>query len=375
MNRKMISSGLALLLVSAMCLTTARIALAGGNGHHGPTVCEKTADIMIRACRNDTRDDYLTTIANCKNIGAAEERAECVADARDTRWEDFEFCGEVREARLDACEILGENRYDPDPLTDPSNMFVDPDDVGSMYAANPYVSVVTGHTFVLGEDEDRVIVHVTDDKREILGVECRIVVDIVVETEEDNGEVEYIPVEVTQDWFAQSDIGDVFYCGEIAKNFEDGILRDLDGSFEAGLDFAKSGFLVKAFPMVGDAHRQEYSLGEAEDMIQYLSTNAAPSEEEGGDNENFPCSPDLCLQTQDTAAIDPEGSELKYYLPGIGFVLATKIEDGEFTGEREELLCVGDSLDVLVDDAACDVGDGEALIEALCELEPGAFCE
>ncbi len=224
------------------------------------------------------------------------------------------------------------------------------------------------------EEEETVVVHVTGDSREIQGVLCRVVVDIVFETAEEEGEFEYEVVEYTDDWFAQDVIGDVYYCGEVSRNFEDGILRDLDGSFEAGLEFAKAGTLVQAFPAAGNAHRQEYSLGEAEDIIQYVSLAAAPSDDEGGDNPSFPCRPDSCLQTLEHSPLEPDGSEFKYYLPGTGFVLAVAMEDEEFTGEREELMCVGDSLDIL-EDPACEIGDPEGLMEELCKLAPDVFCE
>ena len=55
------------------------------------------------------------------------------------------------------------------------------------------------------------------------------------------------PIEV-DDWFAQDAQTNVYYCGELARNFEDGVLRDLDGSFEAGLDYAQGGALTLAFP-------------------------------------------------------------------------------------------------------------------------------
>jgi len=258
------------------------------------------------------------------------------------------------------------------------NEFIDPDNVPDIYPANPYVSVAAGHTYVLraGEDgEETVVVHVTEDTREILGVLCRVVVDIVVETEVDDetGEVEYEAVEVTDDWFAQTVSGDVVYCGEVSRNYEDSVLRDLDGSFEAGIDFAKSGYLVLQAPVSGFTHRQEFSLGEAEDIIQYVDLNTAPSEEEGGNNPKFSCGSNGCVQTYEFAPIDPESTEFKYYVPHIGFVLAVAMEDGEITGEREELICIGDSLDVL-DDPACEIAQPEQLLEVLCELSPGAFC-
>lgn len=333
------------------------------------SACEKTADTMYKACRHDVRDDYLTTLANCANVSARDERMECYSEAADVRREEAEYCGDVEDAREDACEILGEDRYDPDPLLDPGIEFVHPDEVPNPYAANPYVSVVAGHTYVLkaGEEgEEIVIVHVTDEVREILEVPCRVVVDIVVE-EEDG---EYDAVEVTDDWFAQDTEGNVYYCGEIARNFEDGILRDLDGSFEAGIDFAKGGIIVQAFPILGAAHRQEFALGEAEDIIQYLDDAAVPDEE----NPRFACAPGGCLKTFDFTPIEPESTEFKYYKYGIGFVLAEAMEDGEITGEREELVCVGDSLDILEEDQ-CGIENPEALLDELCKLSPDVYCD
>lgn len=363
-----------------LCFTSTSLAASGKHWSRS-SACEKTAGTMYLACHSDVKDDYLTTSANCMNISDWGERLECYEEAMGVRGEERRYCRDVKEARKDACELLGENRYDPDPLLDPAIEFVQPDDVGDVYDVNPYVSVEAGHTFVLngvvdGEVEEIVVVHVTEETREILGVDCRVVVDIVVEeSEEDPGVFEYEAIEVTDDWFAQDTAGDVYYCGEVARNYEDGVLRDLDGSFEAGIEFAKAGVIARAFPVVGETHRQEYSLGEAEDIIQYLDTATAPSAEEGGDNLAFPCSPDLCLQTFDFAPVEPESTEYKYYIPGIGFVLAVGMEDGELTGEREELTCIGDSLDVLSDDPACGIGDPDALLEELCKLSPDAFCE
>lgn len=362
--------------VALAALLPATSALSWGGYDY--SACKLTAKTMLRACRYDVRDDYYETLANCQNLSGWADRWACFGDAHTTKVEDGEYCGDVREARIEACDVLDEDRYDTDPLL--ANTFIHPDQVPGEYLVNPYISVVAGHTYVLhaGEEgEEIVIVHVTEDTREILGVECRVVVDIVVEESIEEGEVEYEVVEVTDDWFAQTETGDVVYCGEIARNYEDGVLRDLDGSFEAGIDFAKSGYLTLFTPVLGLAHRQEYSLGEAEDIIQYVGFDTAPSEEEGGNNSNpdFSCGTNKCLRTFDFAPIEPESTEYKYYLPGIGFVLAVALEDGEITGEREELVCLGDSLDVLSDDPDCDIADVELLLEELCKLSPDAFCE
>ena len=372
MCRKIIA-GQIILVAGAMI----SIAISPAFGASGQTGCKRATVQMFRACQFDIRDNLHETIANCTNIGDASERDACRATARADFAEERGECRDVRSARRDACEALGEDRYDADPLADSSVVFIGPDDVPGVYAPNPYVTIEAGHTYVLrsgADGEEVVVVHVTEDTRDILDVPCRVVKDVVVEVSDDNGGVEYEAVESTDDWFAQDTDGNVYYCGEVARNFEDGILRDLDGSFEAGIDFAKGGLLIGALPTVGVVHRQEFALGEAEDIVKYVSLAAAPAPAEGGDNPAFPCSPGQCLQTLEWAPLDPASAEYKYYLPGTGFVLAVGMEDGELTGEREELVCVGGSLDVL-DDPACGIADPAALREALCSLAPDAFCD
>jgi hypothetical protein len=204
-------------------------------------------------------------------------------------------------------------------------------------------------------------------------------VDIVVLAEDDGaGGVDYEAVEVTDDFYAQAKVtNDVYYCGEVARNYEDGQLVNLDGSFEAGRDFAKAGILIKANPWAGHAHRQEWLLGEAEDVIQYVGVNESPAPEEGGDNPNdaFSCSMNGgCVKTEEFIPPDPESGEYKYFLAGTGFVLGVGLENGEITGERDELVCIGDSHDIL-DDPSCGIGDVDKLREELCRLSPDAFCE
>ena len=307
--------------------------------------------------------------AQCLSIAAAEERTECQKEAKEERNGALEECSDQKEARLDACELLAEHRYQ-DPLEDPTIIFIDPVDIGFSEENNPYVILQAGHTHVLEADDEIIIVHATDEVREIQGVLCRVVVDIAVEEEFDEEDmvIGYTAIEVTDDWFAQDDQRNVYYCGEVAQNFEDGVLRDLDGSFESGRDLAKGGVLTLAMPAEGDVHRTEYALGEAEDIVEYLAMGATPTEDEGGDNASFPCAGG-CLKTFDFSPLEPESTEYKYYLPGVGFVLAISLEDGEIEEDgREELVCIGDSLAILVDDSDCGIENPEELLEELCEL-------
>ena len=361
----------------SMVLTTTFMALsypglASGGGDDRATGCERAATNMFRSCRSEVIEEYYATNAKCINFADFTTRRECRQAAWATRVEDRLGCWVQRRARRNACRILGEDRYDPEGLLDAANFIEDPDD------ANPYFSLQPGHTYVAraGEDfEETIVVTVTDEVREILGVNCRIVVDIVLVQED--GEFE--AVEVTDDFYALAVNGDVHYCGEVSRNFEDGALNNLDGSFEAGLDLAKSGILIKAMPVAGDAHRQEYLPGEAEDLIRYVAGVFNPtSVDEGDENPNFPCNGN-CIKTEEFIPPEPESGEFKYFLPGVGFILGIALEDGEVTGERDEVQCVGDSLDVLDNDPSCGLNSDpealEQLKEELCKQSPDAFCD
>jgi hypothetical protein len=61
----------------------------------------------------------------------------------------------------------------------------------------------------------------------------------------------------------------VWYFGEDSKVMEDGKVVSTEGSWEAGVNGAKPGIIMKANPRVGDAYRQEFLKGEAEDMGKY----------------------------------------------------------------------------------------------------------
>ncbi len=340
------------------------------------TACARSAQRMLRSCRFEVSEELHATVASCLNFADADERGDCREEAQEARVEDGEGCHDQVEARLDVCDLLDEDHYDPDPLTDESIHFIDPDDIGDTEPENPYFSLKSGRTHVLraGEDfEETIVVTVTDEVQEIQGVDCRVVVDIVLLWEDD----EYVAVEVTDDFYAQSDDGDIYYCGEVARNFEDGLLVDLDGSFQAGRDFAKAGILIKASPSGGDAHRQEYLLGEAEDVIRYVGTSESPSDEEGGDHPDplFACAVNGgCVKTEEFIPPEPDSGEFKYFMADTGFVLGVALENGVPTGERDELVCIGDSLDILGDDK-CGLDNSEELREMLCRLSPDAFCE
>ena len=182
---------------------------------------------------------------------------------------------------------------------------------------NPYWPMAPGTVWIYRAGEQRVEVRVTNRTRSVMGVETRVVHDVVTE----NG----VPVEDTFDWYAQDDDGNVWYFGEQTTEFEDGKPAGHAGAWEAGVDGALPGVVVPAEPEVGMSYRQEYDAGEAEDRATVLSVDATASVPYGEFTE--------ALQTEDTTPLEPGIVEHKFYARDVGPVLAVKVK-GE-TGLEE----------------------------------------
>lgn len=338
---------------------------------HWSRACSNHARLLRQACFADRQDTYLVHIADCIYVAAENEQWTCRAQATAESREAVQECWDVYRARRDVCDLVGEERFDFE--FDPDD-FVDPDEIGDGVDPNPYWPLTAGHTHVILADGEVTVVTATDEVREVGGLPCRVIRDLVFEERtNDEGDIEYEGVEVTQDWYAQHEDGDVIYCGENTYEIDDGLIDNTDGSFANGTDRARAGFLLRAFPVPGHGDRQEMASDEAEDYVRYVALATTPSAAEGGDVEAYPCS-GACLKTFEVNPRSPGQAEFKYYLPGTGFVLAVKLdEDSEPTGEREEVACSGDSIDIL-EDPSCGIADSAALFEALCSWAPDALC-
>ena len=216
-----------------------------GDAENRGNACERVARLARKACQSDAREDFLTTRANCLYIRDAGESEDCRSEAEEAWEEEIELCEERLDARLDVCDLLEEDLYDPE--IDPA-AFLTPEEIAA--DPNPYFPLVPGNTWVYEDEEEIITVIVTGDTVEIEGVECVVVRDLVVLKA--GGE----RIEDTDDYYSQDVDGNLWYFGEIAQNFEDGRLADLEGSWEAGVEFAKPGILIPRHPVPEQAYRQ-----------------------------------------------------------------------------------------------------------------------
>lgn len=296
--------------------------LASAPAAAGP--CQKSAKQARKACRFDVKDNLFEQRAICAHISGLGDREECLADADDEADEGGEECQDVFDARVDFCAASGEHRYDPDFKR---GMFTD------VFAnQNPYWLLSPGNEWTLEDGDETIVVRVLPATKRIGKVDCIVVNDVVSE----DGEL----IEDTDDWYGQAKNGDVWYCGENAKDYEyfdgdqprEAELVEIDGSFKHGVNGAKAGIAMFAAPRVGDVYRQEFALGDAEDGAEVLSTTYSYGDGSGLDRRvprelaELMCNGD-CVVTRDFNLLEPGGTELKYYAPGIGVFLEVSGRD------------------------------------------------
>jgi hypothetical protein len=302
---------------------------AGGSAAGG--ICSATARLQAQACEKEVDDDTGTERAICLNLTDEEERDECRDDVRASRREALTLCREQLEARRELCDLIGEDRYDPD--FDPAEFDTD---FSNPTSPNTHFPLGIGNRWRYVGGGETTTIEVLDKTKLIDGVTCAVVNDLVAE----DGEA----IEDTDDWFALAKNGDVYYCGESVRDFEtfDGDmpaepeLVETEGSFKAGRDGDKPGILFFGTPVVGVTHRQEWSVSNAEDAATVLSTTYGY----GSDPEldlfvpqglaNLLCAGD-CVVIREFSPIDPGEFEHKYFAPDVGKFLEVKPEEGEVT--------------------------------------------
>lgn len=161
-----------------------------------------------------------------------------------------------------------------------------------------------------GTDIDTITV--THENKTILGIPAVVV--------RDRSFRKGVLIEDTADWYAQDRDGNVWYLGEDTKEYRNGKVASTAGSWEAGKNGARPGFIMKAHPHVGDAYRQEYRRGAAEDMARVLNLDEKASVPAGTYAQ--------CIQTEEWSPLEPKVREHKYYARGIGMVLERTVVGG-----------------------------------------------
>ena len=190
---------------------------------------------------------------------------------------------------------------------------------------NPFFTMPAGKKMNFksktGEGDESTEIIITGKTRKIMGVDTLEYWDRV--------SLDGVLIEDTHDYIAQHKNGDVWYFGEAVDNYENGKLKDHHGTWLAGEDNALPGIWVKAKPVAGEAYREEYYVGEAEDMAKVVSTSETVTTAMGTFSG--------CLKTRNWTPLEPDVKEEKFYCRETG---GTALEVNVTTGERDELIRV-----------------------------------
>jgi hypothetical protein len=149
-----------------------------------------------------------------------------------------------------------------------------------------------------GGEERRVEVTVLRQTKTVLGIQPRVVRDVVTE----DGQVR----ETTDDWFAQDAEGNIWHLGEIGREIHDGRATTKLESWQAGVDGAQPAILVPAHPAPGTIYRPKRATA-----TQVLSDGTKAIVPYGSFDH-------LVLTKESSTPREPRRVEHEFYARGVG---------------------------------------------------------
>jgi hypothetical protein len=116
--------------------------------------------------------------------------------------------------------------------------------------------------------------------------------------------------EVTLDYFAQDDEGNVYYLGEDVDEYENGKVTGHGGGWLLGKDTQTPGIIIPGHPKIGDKFKSEDVSKEISEADEILSVSETVTVGAGTFTN--------CIKTKESPS---DGTtEYKYYAPGVGVV-------------------------------------------------------
>ncbi|HEU5011024.1 MAG TPA: hypothetical protein VFT66_00680 [Roseiflexaceae bacterium] len=162
-------------------------------------------------------------------------------------------------------------------------------------------------------------------------------------------------VEIAYDYFAQADNGDVYYFGEEVANYEDGQVKDHEGTWMAGKDGAPPALIMPAHPQIGMVFNPENLPGVVYETDEILSMSEKTTTPKGPISDGM-----LVKETMMDNSI-----EHKLYASGFGIV-----EDRSSDDEKVSLVVVNRA-DAAPGTVPTSLQTIEAQAEAIIDDVPG----
>lgn len=286
----------------AVFLTTTVIAAAGASN-----ICQVTSQAGLNSCKKSAESDYANAIGVCANITDSQSQRACLQKAKSNFQSAESSCQDQLKERNQICQKLGGAAYDP--FIDPANF--------STNINNPFFPFKPGTSYIYegptSQGFIRNTMEVTTNTKVIDGVTTVEVHDQVFT----DGNL----TEDTLDWYAQDKDGNVWYFGEDSDELVNNRVSSLGGSWQAGVNGASPGIIMKAHLKVGEFYRQEFLLNMAEDTAGILSLDQTVTVPAGTYHH--------CVETEEITGLEPGALEHKFYALGVGNVQTIDLVTGD----------------------------------------------
>ena len=271
--------------------------------------CNKSALSLRKAASRQNWADFYNQLGICLNTKPFTDCVKCAKKAEKDLKDAEDFVQDQWEERLNVCQTLGQEQYEPD---------IDPLEFTSL-VDNPFFPLLPNEMLVYeGATADglRRIENTTlNETRTILGVDCAVVHC-----------VEYLDDVVTQDshyYYAQHTDGTVWLFGKQTFALEDDVIVNMDGSWIAEDKGARPGIAMLAAADVGESYRQCFAPNVCEDVAKFQATGVSVTVP--FNNTTYLD----CWQIRSTTAIAPDLLEQRFYAQGVGQVRVVDAENGD----------------------------------------------
>jgi len=174
----------------------------------------------------------------------------------------------------------------------------------STIGKNRFFILKPSHQLTLESPEEKVVITVLDETKNIGGIKTRV----VEEREEENGKLK----EVSRNFFAIcKKHGDVFYFGEEVDIYKDGRIVRHSGAWRADEKDSKAGIIMPGTILLGARYYQEIAPN-AMDRAEIISDNVTLKTPAGTFTN--------CIKVEETSGVEPDEKSYKIYAPSIGMI-------------------------------------------------------
>jgi hypothetical protein len=175
---------------------------------------------------------------------------------------------------------------------------------------NPLIPMRPGRVLRLQHGRDTLTVTILSDTQQIDGVTT----GILEERETKNGAL----AEVSRNFMATDrTTSNVYYFGEDVDNYKNGKVVRHESAWHAGVNGARFGLMMPAFPAAGQRFYQELAPKIAMDRVEVVSTDERVMTPAGIFEH--------CVHLRETTPLEGDVSH-KYYAPGVGLIKDDQFE-------------------------------------------------